>query len=258
MSPDEVLARTQWDLFWLPPDVTVVDRPDLLLLRCERDVPVLNTVLRARGEAGALPALVDQAQAHLAGRRGRWCVGPLEPGRALERALSHDGWTPTHLHHGFTLSVDHPLPPASPGVVAREVRDMAGLLDWLQVAERAFGEARGHDPVELDQFLAACTGPQARVRRVVAYDAQSGAPLSAGGLTLFPTLAFGFLWAGGTVPEGRGRGAYGAVLALRIELARRGGAAAVGLYAREGTSAPIVAARGFLRHGRMTFWERRC
>ncbi|MCK6502681.1 hypothetical protein L6R53_04675 [Myxococcota bacterium] len=258
MSADEVLARTQWDLFWLPPDVDVVDRPDLLLLRCEREVPALNVVLRARGAPADLPALVAEVQGRLAGRPARWTVGPLEPGAALEAALHAAGWSPGHLHHGFTLPVDRPAPPSRVGVRARAVTDMAGLRDWLWVAERAFGEPRGHDPVELEQFLAACTGAGARVRRVVAYDAETGAPLSAGGLTLFPDLGFGFLWAGGTVPEGRGRGAYSAVLAARMELARRAGATAVGLYAREGTSAPIVARLGFARHGAMTFWERRC
>ena len=38
-------------------------------------------------------------------------------------------------------------------------------------------------------------------------------------------------------------------------LARRG-IALVGLYAKLGTSAPIVARLGFEAHGRMTFWDR--
>lgn len=256
MTPDEVLARTQWDLFWLPPDVAVEDRPELLLLQCARDVPVLNAVLRARGTAASLPGLVAEVGRRLEGRQARWTVGPLEPVAALEPALAAAGWSPGHRHHGFSLEVGDTRLRVHPGVEARPVQDMAGLLDWIHVAEGAFGEARGHDPVELAQFLTACTGPHARVRRVVAYDLATGAPLSAGGLTLFPDLSFGFLWAGGTVPEGRGRGAYGAVLALRILLAGQAGIRRVGLYAREGTSAPIVSALGFSRHGPMTFWER--
>ena len=61
-------------------------------------------------------------------------------------------------------------------------------------------------------------------------------PVSGGGLNLYPDLGFGFLWAGGTVPDGRGRGAYRALLGARVQAARDAGLRAVGLYARVNTS----------------------
>ena len=54
----------------------------------------------------------------------------------------------------------------------------------------------------------------------------------------------------------RGRGAYTALLATRMEYARRAGIGVVGLYARETTSAPIVAAQGFERFGEARQWDR--
>ena len=59
-----------------------------------------------------------------------------------------------------------------------------------------------------------------------------------------------------TVREGRGRGAYAAVVAARLHEAARAGCGLVGMYAREGTSAPIVERQGFEKHGPMVTWIR--
>jgi hypothetical protein len=63
------------------------------------------------------------------------------------------------------------------------------------------------------------------------------------------------LWAGGTVPDARGAGAYTTLLAHRIELARSLGLEWIGIYAKEGTSAPIVARQGFEHVGEMHYWS---
>lgn len=255
-DPDEVLARTQWDLFWLPQDATFVDRPELLALTCPRDQLFLNAVVRTRGPRDRLPALVEEVSTLHAGRRSRWTVGPLEPVAELERALSEGGYGRGDEHDGYSIATDAlPARPAR-GITTRAVADMDDLVAWLEVVGRAFGEVRIGPMAELEQDLAACTGPQSRVHRVIACDADSGTPLSGGGLTLFPSLSFGLLWAGGTVPEGRGRGAYSAGLAARAAFARARGIDRVGLFARIHSSGPIVAAQGFQRHGRTTFWVR--
>jgi N-acetylglutamate synthase-like GNAT family acetyltransferase len=81
-------------------------------------------------------------------------------------------------------------------------------------------------------------------------------PVATGGMTVFGDLGFGYLWSGCTLLQTRGRGAYSAVLAARIERARELGLCHVGLYAITDTSAPIVARQGFKRVGTMTYWER--
>jgi hypothetical protein len=255
---DEILERTQWDTFWLPPDAAVVDRPELMYLSTPRDTATLNSVLRVRAGAERLPALVGEVSAAHAGRPSRWALTPQWPRDALEPLLADAGYAVEHEHYGYALEVSGYRPGGRAGVCARPAADRQGLLDWLRVSGLAFGSSlyATASEAELDSYLDACTRPGARVHRVVAYDEATGEPLSAGGLTAFPELRFGFLWAGGTAPEARGRGAYSAVLAGRIAWAAAQGLTHVGLYARVDTSAPIVHRQGFTRYGRMSFWGR--
>jgi hypothetical protein len=69
-------------------------------------------------------------------------------------------------------------------------------------------------------------------------------------------MGIAMLWGGGTVPDGRGRGAYRAVLAARAAHAAALGVGLLGVYAREGTSAPILERLGFRRGAAMTLWDR--
>ena len=48
LSLNEVLERTQWDFFWVPSDVTIVDRPEIAYIHCARRVVYLNQVTRTR------------------------------------------------------------------------------------------------------------------------------------------------------------------------------------------------------------------
>ena len=83
MTPAERLERTQWDYFWVPEDVTVVDRPELLYYTCQRPSPYLNTVLRARGE----PAVM-LSEVHALPARMRWMITDTWDNARLVRALS--------------------------------------------------------------------------------------------------------------------------------------------------------------------------
>lgn len=80
--------------------------------------------------------------------------------------------------------------------------------------------------------------------------------MASGGLTLNRHFGMGFLWAGGTVPEFRGRGIYTALVAARAQLAREQGLSHVGLYAIVDTSSPIVAHLGFERLSGAMHWGR--
>ena len=75
-------------------------------------------------------------------------------------------------------------------------------------------------------------------------------------MTCFDALDFAFIWAGGVREAFRGQGAYTALLRARMDVARARGIGLVGLYARDATSGPIVAAHGFARHGRYIQWDR--
>ncbi len=257
MNPAQLLERTQWDFFWVPqiPGAGIVDRPEIAYIHCDRPIVYANTVVRTRAPAERLPALLDEVAAAHAAHGSRWLTADTFDHRPLEAALAARGYEPAFRHDAVALAVEAFTPRRSPGITARVVDDMASLRDAYTVLAAAFGGTAPTDPEIYDRALVGCTAPAARTRRVVAYDAH-GAPLATGAFNVYPELGIAFLWGGGTVPEGRGRGAYSAVLATRIEQLRRAGVKWAGLYARRETSAPIVKKQGFEVHGWMTYWDR--
>ncbi len=255
-NPDDILERTQWDYFWVPGDVHVTDRPELLFYSCPRDVPMLNTVTRTRAEPGRLPGLIQEVSRAHRSVRSRWLVRELPASAPLERALAAAGYAPSVRTFATAVGVEEYVPRATRAVTVHRVADMATLRDCVSVIVKAFPDRLTFTEEELELDLEQCAGADSRVARYVAYDSGTGEPLSSGGLTLFPPLAFGLLWAGGTIPEARGRGAYSAVLAARITRARERGCRYAGLYAVTDTSAPIVLRQGFKKYGAMTYWER--
>jgi len=122
------------------------------------------------------------------------------------------------------------------------------------VSHAVFGPKASLSKADLERELGQCTGPEATIARF--YVTLDGEPVSAGGITLHPAFALGFLWAGGTREAFRGRGAYSALVAARVAWARSRGADVVGLYARVDTSAPIMARQGFASYGTMDHWMR--
>lgn len=256
MTPDELVERAQWDTFWVPPDVTVVDRPELLYLSCPRDRRYLNMVTRTRCEDAALPALIDEVQAAHRGRRSRWLVPPTIPTEPLEAALAAAAYSPGERYRVCAADVSDFRPRAAAEPLdVRRVEDASMLDDAYAVADAVFGDVTPADEGQRQRELAACTGPDARVARFVAYDRERK-PVSVGALTLFPALHFGLLWGGSTLANARHRGCYSALLGARIAWAEAAGLRRVGLLAKVNSSAPIVLARGFSAHGIGCFWDR--
>ncbi len=252
MTPAAMLERSQWDGFWLPPDVTVVDRPELLLRTCPRPAPHLNAVVRTRADGTNAAALVAEVEGHFRGRRGRWMLPDTFDSVVLIGALAGAGWRENEHYEVRALPVEEWH--RSARVVAAPVDSMARLRDAVRVGNAAFGRVETSTDAELAQDLRACV-EGGRVHRFVAYDAD-GAAMATGGLTAFADLGFGLLWGGGALPNARGKGAYSAVLGARIERAKALGLTTVGLYAKRETSAPIVARMGFRAAGEMRDWER--
>jgi len=255
LSIDDILERTQWDFFWVPSFAEVIDRPELLYVRCDRDLPLLNCVTRTRAAPERLDALLAEVGRAHRGVRSRWLVPATFDVGPLEAALDRAGYVPAHHHVACAMPVGAYTPRPDAGFTVRRVEDRAALLDCLAVADEAFGPSPDRSEAELQFELDGCIRPEGRVHRFVAYDAD-GAPVSSGGLNTYADLSFGFLWAGGTVPEARGRGAYSALLAERIRFARALGIERVGLYARVDTSAPVVKRQGFAPYGPMVYWDR--
>jgi len=72
-------------------------------------------------------------------------------------------------------------------------------------------------------------------------------PVGTGGVTVVDDVAR--LWSGSVLEEHRGRGAYRALLAARLEYAARHGATMALVKGRVETSGPILRRAGFVAHG---------
>ena len=133
-----------------------------------------------------------------------------------------------------------------PDVVVREVTDEATLRDAYVVSGDAFGGERVTDERIDDDLEELRTGlPEGPVGRVVAY--VDGRPAGTAGWTLAGRVCR--LWGGATHTSLRGRGAYRAVLAERLLMARAAGATLGLSLGRVETSAPILQGLGFTRYG---------
>lgn len=253
MNADVLLERSQWDFFWLPSDCTVVDRPELMYAVSPRDWMTANVITRIRSDRPG--PLLDEVLAAHAGRATRVLVCPQNRSPALVQALEERGFVVGGEFLGFSLAVDGlELPRAVPRVEVRPVTDREDLHAWLDVAAIAFGSWPERGPHEDEFDLKQLQGQDARVHRFVAWRGEQ--PVGAAGMTSHPALSFGFLWAGGVVPEARGLGVYTTLLAARLRRAKARGLARVGLYGKLDTSAPILRAKGFEVAGPMTYYER--
>lgn len=250
------LEKTQWDLFWIPPEAGVIDRPELMVIHCRAPKSYLNTVVRTRARPEALPGLIAEVARVHGHTTSKWLVADTVDTGPLEAALRAAGYRPGDHHEARVARVDRFAPRrADPVLVARPVDSLARLRDCIAVADAAFGRSAPYTDAALADELARCIDPAGRVHRFVVYD-RDDSPVCSGGLNVYPRLGIGFLWAGGTVPSARGRGAYSALVAARLARAAELGLEYVGLYAKTDTSSPIVARQGFERCGEMTYWER--
>lgn len=248
---DRVLAATQRDLFWLPPHVRRLDRPEILAVADGSDHDLFNQVVRTACSPDDVPRLVDEIQSFHTGG-SQWLVVPDTPMATLETTLAQRAYHPRFEGDAFALATS-PAVSVEDAWVARQVQTLDELDDNIRCCHAGF--ERPPQPYDATTQLSLCTGPDARTARFVVYDVH-GEPVGSGNVNVYDSLSFGFLWAGAVVPHARGRGVYRALLAARQAWARERGLAHIGLYAKRTTSGPIVARSGFQRHGPMTYWAR--
>jgi hypothetical protein len=256
MDVDTRLELADLDTFWLPSDARRIWRADLAYIACDRDAPFLNCGLAMRASDEDVPALLDEVAAAHARVRSRWKLCGGTSGPVLEAGLAARGYAATVEHRAFAIAPADYHRPVPDDVSVTEIAGLDDLVAATGVTSAAFGRSTPTNPALLAAELVDCTRPGRRILRFLARDRRSGQPLSSGGLNLYPRLGLGLLWAGGTVPAARGRGAYTALVAARLRAAAREGLDLVGVYARIDSSAPILARQGFAAHGPMTWWER--
>ena len=250
----EALERTQWATFWLPDDVTVHDRDEIAYRVCPRDNPTMNAVIKLRAAPPRQAELVREVAAAHGRVRSRWHVPDTAHYEGLSAHLERHDYVPGDVHDVRAVAVVDYLPRPDSGVRVAQVGRMHELLEANDVIDRAFAVQTSRTQSSLKKDLAGCTGPDARTARFVAYEGER--PVSHGAITAYDDLGIGLLWGGSTLPDERHQGHYSALVAARIEYARRRGLSMVGLYAVTDTSSPVVSAQGFRKFGEMHYWER--
>lgn len=253
MNIDETLEAACADCFWVPLHVEVVEREAITYTHSPRPGIDYNRVLRARPELSDATALVDEVLEAHRGGASRWMLGALSDGPKIRHALTGAGYEATAQHLAYAIETDAYERRVPADVEVRQVRTVDDLRVLYEINADAFDHPFDIADERLERELVDCTGPNRRVARFVAL--RDGEPAGAGGMTFFNDLSFALIWAGGVRKAHRGHGVYTALLAARAKLAAGRGLERMGLYAREDTSAPIVAAHGFERHGPMVYFE---
>jgi hypothetical protein len=229
---------------WLRPDTRVVDRPDWFQVTTpsSRDFwhnGVSRSILRDEDEARATIARV--AAGYRANGQGfRWIAGPSSRPTGLEALLEAANPTRSYGAHGMVAEVDRLAFGATPGIRVERI-DLARVDDYVSVSTAGWGNApRSAESMHAD-MVRSLGDPAHRTEYFVAYI--DGTPVAAGGL--LPLGRSGYLLGGSVDPSFRGRGAYRALLAHRIERLRQARVPLVTIQAMAETSAPICARLGF-------------
>lgn len=238
------------DWVWVPRD-SLHQRTEEYLAVVPPDYMRLPVLVRVFGSRRPADDLVDEIVELATGwgeSRLSWRVSDGMKPVDLEDELFRRGAVLDERLDVLALPIADGLPDfgVPPDVVVREVTDEATLRDAHVVSTDAFGGGSPSDSqiaVELEELR---TGlPEGPVTRVVSY--VDGRPAGTGGCTLAGAVAR--LWGGATHTDLRGRGAYRAVLAERLRLARAAGATLALSLGRVETSGPILRGFGFVRYG---------
>lgn len=166
------------------------------------------------------------------------------------------------LEHGFEAGPDEvlvafdlsqPPPPVAGGIETRLLEDPAEFDVVHRVRLAAFGESR---PWQVEALGEEHRRDPNALRVHVAY--VDGEPAAAGWSRLGPHTPFATLWAGGTVPKHRRRGAYRTLVSARLAEARDRGYHHA-LVDAGPLSLPILERLGFVAVARMTpmLWRAR-
>jgi hypothetical protein len=241
-------ASNEWS--WVPEGAPHV-RNDEYLVVAYPDHFLTPTSARVFGSERDVSELADEI-AGIAQGFGRdrlwWRLSELTRPEGLEPELVRRGATVVDRMDVLALPLGGGVPDLAvpDDVEVRRVTDAQTVRDAIVVGNDAFG---GEEPT--DEQVASSLAEVERGLdddsggRWVAY--VDGRPAGTGGYTLADDVCR--LWGGGTHGTLRGRGAYRAVLAARLDTARAAGATLALTHGVVDTSSPILRRIGFTRYG---------
>lgn len=225
---------------------TVLDRtPERVVqLVPNHPIPGPNSVSLIRCASDRVEPMVAEARA-LAARHGLRCVWVLDPDSRpgdLAARLAACGLAQVDDLAAMVLPATARLEPPGPGIAL--VDALAGG-EAFRAAEAVQAAAFGGGPAPRQEGRFADGRADPRRRFLLAL--VDGEPAGAGWATVFEEGVY--LNGGAVAPAFRGRGVYRALVAARLDLARRAGVAGLSVSARRDTAAPILARLGFTEVG---------
>jgi len=246
-AKDVVAASDEW--IWIPDGSREVRTDDYLVVVADEFLPSPTSVFVTEADVPAaqlVDEIVDVARGF--GRsRTWWHLSDATRPLALEPELLRRGAALEARMDVLGLPIEAGVPDFAvpPDVEGRRAVDEETVRDSLTVSDEAFGDAASPERVawslrEVQRGLVDDT-----VGRVVSY--VDGQPAGTGGWTLAGPVCR--LWGGATRSDLRGRGAYRAALATRLEIARSAGATLGLTHGVVDTSSPILTRLGFVRYG---------
>lgn len=260
MTPTEIkqkIQRAMESFWWCPSSCTIINQPEIsYLIDPTGD---FNQVSRIDDQHPNLESLIAKFSKAYEGAHSCVITFPEQDPR-LFSLLEQHGYQASHLHDiRYCLTAHHRLY-TNHQFTTKIVRTKEDLIRLLKTSSLIFDTPYIEQPEEnLRHMLQEYNLEKPRAIRVIALAREidhEGFAIGSGSMSLFDELGVATLFGGGTIPTYRHRGVYSALLDARIAYAKARGIPIIGIYARHGTSAPIVANKGFLKCGEMLTWQR--
>ena len=239
------------DFWWTPESVSVLNEENATITHSERNEFIFNQVI-PHGPISDTESFFKKI-AKLHPNISRWvCTELCDLG--LLALLQRKGYKAEDEHGAFVIDVNQ-LTKRKNGHVIHNVKDMKLMKRMSDMRTEIFGGIFPSSQAQLELELRQCANDNPKVERfVVEID---GELAGTGSITYFEQLNFAFIWAGGVKEKFRGQGLYSSLLQKRALACKERNIHYMGLYAKNKTSAPIVAAQGFEKVGTMIHYERK-
>jgi GNAT superfamily N-acetyltransferase len=243
------------------PGIEIIDTPRYRVT-IQPDFPIAgpNNASWIRCRAGEAAEVIRQARAIFAARHlpFMWTLDPeAEPPNFAEILAQHGVHPDPHGAEGQVMVMPIDATVEAPAIEGLEIRDALVDLETFRMADGAAAEAFEADlPTGAADFIAMQDRRRLNFRaagnRHLLLATVNGEPAGASGMSVYPPS--GAILQGGSVrPKFRGRGIYRALVAARLEIARRAGVGGLTVWGGD-MSAPILAGLGFQKVGWRRFY----
>lgn len=243
------------------PGIEIIDTPRYRVV-IQPDFPIAgpNGASWIRCSAGDAGEVIREARDIFAARHlpFMWTLDPgAEPPDFAEILAQHGVHPDPHGPEADVMVMRIDATVEAPPIEGLEIRDALVDLETFRMADGAAVEAfEAKLPTDSADFIAMQERRRLNFRaagnRYLLLATVDGEPAGAAGMSVFPPA--GAILQGGSVrPKFRGRGIYRALVAARLEIARRAGVEGLQVWGGD-MSAPILAGLGFQKVGWRRFY----